>query len=252
MTELQGKAAIITGAGSGIGRAFAEHLAMLGAAVVLADLRNAATVAGELMASGHTAIGVDADVSSEGDAQAMVDLAVKAFGRLDILVNNAALFSTLTPGPFTDISVAEWQRVMTVNTLGPFLAARAAVPVMRRAGGGSIVNIASNTVHKGAPGLLHYVSSKGALMAFTRALARELGEHGITVNAIAPGFTLSEGVARNEKYQGAFRAAAQDARAIRRDQTPGDLVGALSFLVGDGARFMTGQTLVVDGGNVFA
>ena len=129
--------------------------------------------------------------------------------------------------------------------------AKAAVPLMRRRGGGAIVNVASNTVHKGVTGLLHYVSSKGAVIAMTRALARELGADGITVNAIAPGFTLSEGVRGNEAYDETALAMTANVRAIRRDQDPADLVGTLSFLVGSDARFMTGQTLIVDGGNVF-
>jgi NAD(P)-dependent dehydrogenase (short-subunit alcohol dehydrogenase family) len=249
--KLDGKVAIITGGASGIGRAMVERLAADGASVVIGDLARADEAAAALQARGHRAAGVRADVTNENDIAALVGAAVERFGGLDILVNNAALFSTLKPAPFERISAEDWQRVMAVNTLGPFLAARAAVPLMAARGGGRIVNVASNTVLKGAPGLLHYVASKGAIIAFTRALAREVGPKGITVNAIAPGFTLSDGVVANPAYVETFRAAATAARAIQRDQRPDDLVGAVSFLAGPDAAFVTGQTLVVDGGNVF-
>ena len=251
MANLQGKVALVTGGATGIGKIFARRLAADGASVVIADLRESEAAASQLRDDGFQAAGIRCDVSNEADVQAAVAYAVETFGGLDILVNNAALFSALTPGPFTDISAAQWQQVMAVNTLGPFLTAKSAVGAMVHRGGGSIVNIASNTVHKGAPGLLHYVSSKGAVIAFTRALAREIGSKSITVNAIAPGFTLSDGVLENPAYQDAFRANALDARAIRRDQLPSDLEGALAFLVSEDARFISGQTLIVDGGNVF-
>ena len=249
--KLDGKVAIVTGGASGIGRAIAERLAADGAAVVIGDLAKAEETAEALEAQGRRAAGVCADVTSESDVAALVRAATDAFGGVDILVNNAALFSTLKPAPFDRITADEWQRVMAVNTLGPFLCAKAAVPSMAARGGGRIVNIASNTVLKGAPGLLHYVSSKGAVIAFTRALAREVGPKGITVNAIAPGFTLSDGVLDNPAYVETFRAAANAARAMVRDQHPDDLVGAVAFLASDDAAFITGQTLVVDGGNVF-
>jgi NAD(P)-dependent dehydrogenase (short-subunit alcohol dehydrogenase family) len=251
MAQLQGKVALITGGASGIGKVFSRRLAVDGASVVIADLKGSEEAAAALVENGLIAIGVDGDVSSQRDVESMVTAAEQRFGGLDILVNNAALFSTLKPGPFTEISAEDWEHVMAVNTLGPFLLAKAAVPLMCRRGGGAIVNVASNTVHKGAPGLLHYVSSKGAIIAMTRALARELGADGITVNALAPGFTLSSGVRENESYQATFRSAASEVRAIRRDQHPADLEGALAFLVGEDARFITGQTLIVDGGNVF-
>lgn len=249
MSRLAGKTAIVTGAGSGIGKVLATRLARDGATVVIADLRNHEAAAAEIAkATGARTLGVKVDVASEQDAARMAEETVQAFGRIDILVNNAALFSALEPRPFERIDAAEWRKVMEINTLGVFLCCRACVPHMRNAGGGRIINLASGAPLKGVPMLLHYVSSKGAVIAFTRALAREVGKDGITVNALAPGFTLSEGVlksAAHVKHGEASRAS----RAITRDERPEDLVGAVSFLASEDAAFITGQTLVVDGGS---
>ena len=247
--KLKDKVAIITGGASGIGRALATRLARDGAAVVIADLRNAEEGAAEIAReTGARTLGLTVDVAVEGDVARMAGETVKAYGHIDILVNNAALFSTLEPRPFEKIDAAEWRKVMEVNTLGVFLSCRACVPHMRKAGGGRIINLASGAPLKGVPLLLHYVSSKGAVIAFTRALAREVGKDGITVNALAPGFTLSEGIlksAAHVKHGEPSRAS----RAIMRDERPDDLVGAVSFLASDDAAFITGQTLVVDGGS---
>ena len=247
--RLQGRTAIVTGAGSGIGKVLATRLAQDGAAVVIADLAKYDVAADEIAkATGARTLGLKVDVASEQDVARMAEETTKAFGRIDILVNNAALFSALEPRPFERIDAAEWRKVMEINTLGVFLCCRACVPHMRKAGGGRIINLASGAPLKGVPLLLHYVSSKGAVIAFTRALAREVGKDGITVNTLAPGFTLSEGVlksAAHVKHGEASRAS----RAITRDERPEDLVGAVSFLASADAAFITGQTLVVDGGS---
>jgi NAD(P)-dependent dehydrogenase (short-subunit alcohol dehydrogenase family) len=247
--RLSGKVAIVTGAGSGIGKALALRLATDGAAVVVADLQKFDQAAAEIAkASGAHTLGVQTDVSDEKAVERMAAETVKAFGRIDVLVNNAAVFSTLKLKPFEEIGVAEWRKVMDVNILGVALCCRACVPHMRKGGYGRIINLASGAPIKGVPLFLHYISSKGAVIAMTRGLARELGKDGITVNSLAPGFTLSENVSKIEDHvkQG---ERTRLTRAIQRDETPEDLVGAVSFLASADAAFITGQTLVVDGGS---
>jgi NAD(P)-dependent dehydrogenase (short-subunit alcohol dehydrogenase family) len=247
--RLAGKVAIVTGAGSGIGKALARRLAADGAAVVIADLQKFDEAAAEIAkATAARTLGLQIDVSNEQDVARMAAEAARAFGRIDILVNNAAVFSTLKLKPFEEIPLAEWRKVMDVNVLGVALCCRACVPHMRKAGGGRIINLASGAPLKGVPLFLHYISSKGAVIAMTRGLARELGKDGITVNSLAPGFTLSEGVSQKEDHVKAGERT-RATRAIPRDEKPEDLVGAVSFLASADAAFMTGQTMVVDGGS---
>jgi NAD(P)-dependent dehydrogenase (short-subunit alcohol dehydrogenase family) len=251
MMSEQSKVIVVTGGASGIGYAFVQHLAKAGHRMVIADLRGADEAAARIRDQGQSAIGLTVDVVKRDDVDNMVAAAVKEYGGIDVLVNNAGLFTTLSLKPFDQISEQEWMRVMEVNTLGPFICARAVVPVMRKKGSGRIINIASTTPIKGTPMMLHYVSSKGAVIAFTRSLAKELGNDNITVNAIAPGFTLSDGVLQAGLHDKMPDTARKTSRTIQRDQVPEDLVGALAFLASDGAGFITGQTLAVDGGSVF-
>ena len=249
MERLKGKVAIVTGAGSGIGKALAHRLAADGAAVVVADLAKYDVAAAEIAKSTSArTLGVQADVSNEKEVERMAAEAVKAFGRIDVLVNNAAVFSSLKLKAFEEISVAEWRKVMDVNIMGVALCCRACVPHMRKGGYGRIINLASGAPIKGVPLFLHYISSKGAVIAMTRGLARELGKDGITVNSLAPGFTLSENVAKKQDHVKAGERT-RLTRAIQRDEKPEDLVGAVSFLASEDAAFITGQTLVVDGGS---
>src|SRR5204862_2074990 len=227
MERLKGKVAIITGAGSGIGKVLATRLAQDGASVVISDIKNFDTAAAEIAkATGARTLGLQVDVAAEKDVERMAAETIKAFGRIDVLVNNAALFSTLELKPFEKIRAEEWRKVMDVNTLGVFLCCRACVPHMRSGGYGRIINLASGAPLKGVPYFLHYIASKGAVIAMTRGLARELGKDNITVNALAPGFTLSENVARNEVHRRQGEITKMT-RAIKRDETPEDLVGAV-------------------------
>jgi NAD(P)-dependent dehydrogenase (short-subunit alcohol dehydrogenase family) len=253
------KVAIVTGARTGIGLAIAERLAGEGAVVVLADIVDATAQASGLQASGARALALEVDVADEESVEAMVERTLADFGRIDILVNNAAIAATIQLRPFEEISMAEWRRMQDVNAMGPFLCARAVAPHMRRQQSGRIVNITSGTAFKGAPFMLDYVASKGALMTMTRSLARELGPAGITVNAVSPGYTLSEGNLDNKEFLASYREAAIASRALPRDGWPADIVGAVAFLAvgavaflaSDDASFISGQILAVDGGSVY-
>lgn len=238
--------AIVTGAAQGIGRKIAEGLAGEGARVVVADVRVADDLAQAL-----GGVSVATDVSDQQSCERMAQAAFDAYGQIDILVNNAGIYSSLVPTPFEELSVEEWKRVFDVNVLGMYLATRAAAPFMRRAGRGRIINIASGTPYKGVPFLLHYVSSKGAVIAMTRALAKELGGDGVLVNAVAPGFTMSDGVLSNPVQLEKLQDLSAKARVLVRDQYPEDIVGAVLFFAGDHSAFITGQSLVVDGGAYF-
>jgi NAD(P)-dependent dehydrogenase (short-subunit alcohol dehydrogenase family) len=244
---LDGKVAIVTGGAQGIGRAIADGLAAEGARIVIADLRRAEEAAAEF----DGGVGLTVDVSCEQDSERMARETLHRCGRVDVLVNNAGLYASLPMRPFEQIPVDEWRRVMDVNVLSMFLACRAVVPAMREGGGGRIVNISSGTPFRGVPFLLHYVTSKGAIVALTRALAKELGKDDVLVNCVAPGFTMSEGVKAHPEVIEALRDVSVAARTIQRDQQPEDVVGAVVFLAGPGAGFVTGQTIVIDGGQYF-
>lgn len=243
--------AIVTGGAMGIGRAIAERFARDGAAVVVADVSGAADAAAALSAAGGQALGVTCDVADPDSCAAMAAAAVQAFGRIDTLVNNAGLYSGLSLKAFNEITPAEWQRVLNVNVMGQAFATAAVLPTMQAQGAGAIVNISSGTPFKGVPYLLHYVASKGAINAMTKALAKELGGAGIRVNGVAPGFTMSDGVKANPHQVEKLQEISVNARVIARDQVPADIVGAVAFLASPDADFITGQTLVVDGGAYF-
>ena len=248
--RLQSRVAIVTGAGHGIGKAYARRLAEEGASVVIAEIDAAAAerVAADLARAGHAALALRTDVSDAASAGDMARRTVERFGRIDVLVNNAAIFATvpMSRAPFDQIDPAEWDRMMAVNLRGTWLACRAVAPQMRSQRYGKIVNISSGTALKGAAGRIHYVASKAGILGFTRTLAMEGGKDNICVNCVAPGSTLAE--ENPDEALLKYRQAAAATRALARVQTPEDLVGAVAFFACADSDFITGQTLVVDGG----
>jgi 3-oxoacyl-[acyl-carrier protein] reductase len=247
--DLTGRTVIVTGGGKGIGKVYAEEFAKAGARVLAADIDGEAAkaVAEGLTAQGLETVGLAADIASEDSTKAMAQAAtLDRFGAIDVLINNASLMSVLPRRSWLEIPVEEWDRVMAVNLRGMFLACRAVFPAMKAQGRGKIVNISSSRVWEGTPNRLHYTTSKAGVIGFTRALAREVGEFGITVNAVTPGMTQSD--TQVQSSSGNYLAARVAGRAIERVQLPADLVGAVMFLSSAASDFMTGQTINVDGG----
>lgn len=247
MGRLDGKVAVVTGASRGIGATLAKAFAAQGAKLVVTDITDTAATVEAIKAKGDQAIGLKLDVTDNADIAAMVQAAEAAFGPIELLLNNAGLFAKIQLKPFWEISEDEWDEVMRVNVRGGFQMVKGVLPSMRRAGRGKIVNISSGTVFHGGQGHMHYVTSKGGVIALTRSMARELTGTNITVNCVTPGFTESEGVKENPSLHVA-RAPTLAGRIIKRDMVPDDLVGAIMFLMTPDSDFMTGQTLNVDGG----
>lgn len=249
VSAFDGKVVIITGAAGGLGRAFAHGFAAEGASLVVADidLAGVTETAAMLTAAGATAIAMRVDVTNRQSTDELAQAALVAFGHIDVLLNNAAIYATLLRTPFTDIDSDEWDRVMDVNVKGTWLCCASVSPLMAQPGG-RIINIASATVFSGSPLWMHYVASKAAVIGMTRVMAREVGSQGITVNAIAPGFTLTEaslGLIDDAETYGVDRGA------IKRASQPDDIVGTALFLAGAQSGYITGQTIVVDGGKQF-
>jgi NAD(P)-dependent dehydrogenase (short-subunit alcohol dehydrogenase family) len=246
--SLKERVVIITGAGQGIGRAFAKAFAAAGARAVIAELneKKAADVSAEIMKAGGEALAVTTDVADDASIKEMIEIVEDEYGRIDVLINNAGIFSTLEMRPFDQIPLDEWERVLRVNLTGPFLCARAVLPAMRRAKWGRIINMASGAVRLGRPNYLHYIATKSALMGMSLSMARELGADNITVNAILPGATFTEIERKTITPEQKERIVAM--QCIPRAEVPEDLVGAALFLASDAARFVTGQSINLDGG----
>lgn len=250
--DLSGRCAVVTGAARGLGRAYAEALAAAGAGIVAADRADCGDTVAAIEAKGGRAVGHRTDVTDAASVEAMAEAAVAAFGGIDILINNAALYASLTSAPFDRLDEAEWDACMAVNAKGIWLCCRAVVPSMKERGGGSVINISSLAATYGLPNALHYTASKAAVIGITRGLARELGRYWIRVNAIAPSAVMTEGTAEffGDKLERAAEVIREN-QSLKQSLQPDDLVGAVLFLCSDSSRFVTGQTLMVDGGTTF-
>ena len=253
MGRLSGKTAIVTGAAEGIGVSYAKALAAEGANICLADVLPTGGIVDQINAArgndGGRAIGAVCDVSDSRQVAAMVETTEKTFGGVHVLVNNAARYARLFQKSMMDLTTEEWDAALSVNVRGVFECVKAVVPAMRRQGYGKIVNVASGTVFKGTPNMLHYVASKGAVVAMTRSMANELGGDGIRVNCIALGLTLTDGIKARGSEADEVLARAIDTRFLKRTQTPDDLAGTVVFLASPDSDFITGQIIVVDGGS---
>jgi 3-oxoacyl-[acyl-carrier protein] reductase len=245
--RFENKSVIITGGGGKIGKAYAMAFAKEGAKLSLPDIASADHVVNAIRDMGGTAITMPCDVSDEKSVKSMVDETVKQFGSVDVLINNAAYFMTVRKGPFWEMSVDEFDKAMAVNLRGVWLCAKAAVPQMQKQKKGKIINISSTVALTGNPNYIHYVTSKGGVIAMTRAMARELGDYNICVNAVSPGFTVTEG----RKVDPEYERIRNQARCFKRTQVEADLVGTVLFLASPDSDFMTGQLLNVDGGSHF-
>jgi len=246
--SLKQRVVVITGAGQGIGRVFAKAFALAGSRIVIAELNEvkAAAVAAEIMQASGDALAITTDLTDPASIEEMAKVVDDKYRRIDVLINNAAIFSTLSMRPFEQIPLEEWDAVLRVNVTGVMLCARAVLPAMRRAHWGRIINISSGAVPLGRPGYLHYIASKAALIGMSRSMARELGADGITVNAILPGATFTEIERQTVTPEQKARIIAM--QCVPRAEVPEDLVGAALFLAGEGSAFVTGQVINADGG----
>lgn len=247
MDRLKDKVAVVTGAAQGIGETYAKAMAAEGAKVVVSDIADTDRVVKEIQSAGGTAMGVSADVTNDDSLAAMVEATEAELGNIEVLISNAALFTALRLTPIMQMSNEDWDRVMTVNVRGTFQSTKAVVPSMIKNGRGKIITIGSGTFYYGGPGFANYVSSKGAILGFTRSAAREFGDKNIFVNCIVPGLTESEGVQNHEDLHVA-RQPTVASRILKRDMVPDDLIGTLLFLASEDSDFLSGQSINVDGG----
>jgi NAD(P)-dependent dehydrogenase (short-subunit alcohol dehydrogenase family) len=250
MKKHQGKVIVVTGAGRGLGQAYAERLSSEGARVAVAEIDAVAGAhaAEELRKNGMDSMFIETDVSSKEATEAMAARVLEKWGQIDGLVANAGLANSVGGRTYDEITVAQWDRIMEVNVRGTWLSCRAVAPYMQKRKNGSIVTVSSDTAAWGSPKLLHYVTSKGAVEAFTRAMARELGPDGVRINCVAPGLLNNEATAGVPEAKREWNIRN---RAIQREGTTDDIVGLVSFLLSDEASFITGQLIVADGGLVF-
>ena len=248
--DVSGRVVIITGAGQGIGRNYALAFAAAGARPVLAEINGdkLRDVVSEIEAGGGEAFAIETDVGSPDSVKAMVAETLKTYGQIDVLINNAAIFANIPRRKFYDIPYDEWNNVLHVNITGSYLCASAVVPAMRKAGQGRIINISSGTVPQGAPGFLHYVTSKAAVVGMTRVMARELGDDKINVNAVMPGYTETE--IEHASMDDELRQFIHEKRILKRAETPEDLIGIVMFLTSPASSFITGQSIACCGGEV--